>query len=533
MSDEFVTEEIDNAPGASRVAESLRDTGYDFNVAIADIIDNSVDAEATQVHVNIEFDVNYELSISIIDDGRGMDRDGLINALKYGADEQNPDERLGKFGLGLKTASTAFCRRIELISRSTTGGTVLAAVWDLDKVAETNRWTVQLVAPSPDDIDDLEDLVGNGSGTIVRWKKIDRLLYNYADKSGQPRKKALAALIKNLKEHLGIVFQRFLDPHFGGINKIALHVNNTAVVPIDPFCRGIVEPYFDEEVEVEKGDGAVHGIRIRSFVLPRKEEFPNENSAEAARVGNDTQGVYVYRENRLIHGPDWLGIFKMEPHYSLARVELNFDHQMDEAFQVDIKKSRIILDSELYNLLKTEIFNPVRNLADQRRRSGQKPAPGGDIHKPSSTTIGSKLPGLTAPRFEEVDEQGQKAVVTNNGGEQKLPMRIVTGDKNVVAYIDTANSLRDGVLWEPSVINKSPAVTLNTAHDFYQRAYLPNKDNSTVIQSLDYLLWAVAQAELNNIDPQNKEAFEEFRVEVSRNLRKLVANLPEPKLESD
>ena len=533
MENNQITEEIDNAPGASRVAESLRDTGYDFNVAIADIIDNSVDAEATEVSVTAEFDLNYDLAISIIDNGLGMDREGLINALRYGADEQNPAERLGKFGLGLKTASTSFCRRIELVSRSTIEGPVLAAVWDLDKVAETNKWTVQLVTPSASDIEDLDEIVSGGPGTIVRWQKIDRLLFNYADKSGSPRKKALVSLIKNLNEHLGIVFQRFLDDSFSDVGKIQINVNGAEVLPIDPFCTDVIEPYAEEIVEVEKGDGTKHTISIRSFVLPREEEFLDEKSAKAARVGNDTQGVYVYRENRLIHGPDWLGIYKMEPHYSLARVELNFDHEMDEAFQVDIKKSRIILDSELYNMLKTDIFNPVRALADQRRRNGKAPEGTVNIHKPASTTIGTKMPTLTVPHVTNVDEKEQEAQVSNNGGDQKVPLRIVTGEKSVVAYIDTANSLRDGVLWEPAIINGSPGVTLNTEHDYYQKAYLPNKENSTVIQSLDYLLWAVAQAELNNIDPENREAFEEFRVEVSRNLRKLVANLPEAKLTLD
>lgn len=532
MENEHDFEEIDNSPGASRVAESLRDTGYDFNVAIADIIDNSVDANASHIAVTVAFDVNYELIVSITDNGIGMDRLGLINALKYGADEQNPTDRLGKFGLGLKTASTAFARRLELISRSSPGGPVLAAIWDLDKVAETNKWTVQITTPSQSDVDDLDTLVAGGTGTLVRWNKIDRLLFNYADKSGQPRKKGLLALERTLREHLGLVFQRFLDPTFS-TSPLEISLNESAVEAVDPFCSGIIEPYDNQTIDVEKGDGSKHSISVRTFVLPRTEEFPSEESAKAARVNNETQGVYVYRENRLIHGPDWLGIFKMEPHYNLARVELSFDHELDEAFQVDIKKSRIILDSELNDFLKREYFNPVRNLADERRRKGQKVETGTNIHKPANTTIATKLPGLTVPEVTDANQDDQEANVNNNGGRQKLPIRVVVGDKHIEAFIATANSLQDGVLWEPSVINGSPGVTLNMTHDYYQKAYLPNKENSTVIQSLDYLLWAIAQAELNNINPENREAFDEFRIEVSRNLRKLVANLPEAKIESD
>ena len=95
-------------------------------------------------------------------------------------------------------------------------------------------------------------------------------------------------------------------------------------------------------------------------------------------------------------------------------------------------------------------------------------------------------------------------------------------------HISTNGTLDNGVLWEPALINGAAGVTLNTGHPFYPKAYLPSKGDSVAVQALDFMLWALAQAELNNVNDENKDAFEEFRIEVSRNLKKLVADLPDP-----
>jgi hypothetical protein len=125
------------------------------------------------------------------------------------------------------------------------------------------------------------------------------------------------------------------------------------------------------------------------------------------------------------------------------------------------------------------------------------------------------------------DESGQTAEIANNGGVHKVPLRIVRREGEPSVWVDTAVTLDDGVLWAPSFNEGKLGVTLNQGHPYYQKAYLPNADNLNFIQALDYLLWSVAQAELNNVEPQNKDAFSEFRVEVSRNLKKLVESLPD------
>ena len=124
-------------PDPVRMAEGLRDTGYQFNTAVADVVDNSIASEATFVDIQLNIDLNGEVTLAIYDDGIGMDRDGLINAMKYGSKPRPSAASLGKFGLGLKTASTAFCRKLVVISRNNPSAELIRATWDLDLVRST------------------------------------------------------------------------------------------------------------------------------------------------------------------------------------------------------------------------------------------------------------------------------------------------------------------------------------------------------------------------------------------------------------
>ena len=131
---------VELVPDPSRLIESLRDTGYEFNTALADIVDNSVAAWAERVDVTIEMTFDGEVVIRVADDGSGMDAEGLLNAMRYGSSHRDDPASLGKFGMGLKTASTAFCRQLSLISRSDSSSETRRIVWDLDHVAKVGRW---------------------------------------------------------------------------------------------------------------------------------------------------------------------------------------------------------------------------------------------------------------------------------------------------------------------------------------------------------------------------------------------------------
>jgi hypothetical protein len=525
-------------PDVGRISEGLRDTGYEFNTAVADIIDNSIAASAHVIDVRLGIDFGGNALVSIGDDGCGMDRDGLINAMRYGSDQRANLASLGKFGLGLKTASTAFCKRLIVISRASGSDAPLRAVWDLEFIAAARAWSLQLDAPSKEEEALLNEVAKGKAGTVVLWDKIDRLLTEYKRPDGRAARNAINRIIQSLKDHIALVYQRFLDPNDDRAPHVAIKVNGEFVKPWDPFCLAETkEPAAAQIQKLLLPSGKDASFSVKAFILPRKEEFSSDANRDAARISNERQGVYVYRENRLIHGPDWLGMFKDEPHFSLLRLELSFGHDLDEAFQVDIKKSRILLNPTLYEWLRDKFVAAPRREAEARYRRGAAAVARGAavlLHNASNSAIEQRKTSLQQPTVTSSDPTTGVVRLDTNSGQSTAHLRIVVPEQAGAIHIATATSLDNGVLWEASLIRGDAGargnvgVTLNTSHPYYNKAYLPNKANSPMVQALDFLLWALAQAELNNTRDINREDFEEFRIEVSRNLRRLVADLPDP-----
>ncbi len=532
-----LNETVPVPPDVARVTDGLRDTGYEFNTAIADVIDNSIAAHATKIDVRVNLDFFNNVVVSVADNGIGMGRDDLINAMRYGSKQRSDLASLGKFGLGLKTASTAFCRRLAVISRAGAGAVPISAIWDLDFIAQANDWSLTLQAPEDHEITLLDEITLGNSGTLVLWDKVDRLLPDTQRSDGKPIKKALKRHTDSLKEHISLVYQRYLDSTDQRARTVEIYLNGEAISSWDPFCIDITkEPVLESTQAVELPNGEQASFSIKAYILPRKEEFKSAEARTNARISNERQGVYVYRENRLIHGPDWLGMYRQEPHFSLLRVELSFDHMLDDAFQVDIKKSRILLNEELYRWLRESFLSLPRREAETRYRKGKAGVAKGAaalIHTSSNNALHQKMESLRKATVTSIDSETGQASIENNSGPSVAHLRIVTDPRPGTAHIDTAESLDNRVLWEPSLINGKAGVTLNAGHPFYAKAYLPNKENSIVVQALDFMLWALAQAEVNNISNDSREAFEEFRIDVSRNLIKLVADLPDASEDTD
>ena len=175
-SNQEVSQEIICPPDPERIVEGLRDTGYNLNTAVADIIDNSIAAHATKVDIKINMDPAGDITVYIADNGIGMDLEGLRNAMTYGSKVRADLGSLGKFGLGLKTASTAFCRSLSVISRGQNDPQIRKSEWDLDYVAQVHEWKLKMPEVDPDEQDLLEATTGSGTGTLVAWRKVDKEL---------------------------------------------------------------------------------------------------------------------------------------------------------------------------------------------------------------------------------------------------------------------------------------------------------------------------------------------------------------------
>lgn len=527
-------ETVDAPPDPERIIEGLRDTGFKFNTAIADIVDNSIAARATLVDLRIAMDYRGKVQISIADNGEGMDRAGLINAMTYGSRRRSDPSSLGKFGLGLKTASTAFCRRLSVISRNSGTAAPLQAIWDLPHVAK-HGWKLQLESePDGDALEHLDAVAPSHSGTVVYWENVDRLLKEYATPGGAAAQNALARICKALKDHLGMVFQRFLDPADTRASDVEIRVNGDKVVAWDPFCVDVSDRVARDSLELETPNGKAAHVNFAAYILPRKEEFPSEAALKRARLGNEAQGIYIYRENRLIQDATWLDMFTKEPHGSLLRVEFSFTHELDEVFDIDFKKSQITLDEELWQVLKDELLTAPRREANNRYRQGKrkeakKKAEG--AHDSSNKTIGSKQDEVDGATVDVTNAQTGDAEVTNRNGTVRLRLKITTAQRPGELFVQPVDQLDDGALFEPAIVDGNKAVRINMAHPYYHKVYVPNQASGVTIQGMDSLLWALCMAELSTVSDATAKHFEEMRFEVSRILRKLVEDLPEPELE--
>jgi hypothetical protein len=522
--------ELELLPDPERIVNGLRDTGYNFNTAIADIIDNSIAAESTKISVNVNMMPDMSVKVYIADNGIGMNEEGIINAMRYGSKERAEKHSLGKFGLGLKTASTAFCRKLSVLSRSDEDNILRKVQWNLDYIGNKGAWLLLFPEIEEDEIELLEDLAGNSSGTLVVWDKIDRLMKDY--KSLKKAQKGLSVILEKLRFHLSMVYQRFLDPNDNRAATIELTVNGQNIAAWDPFCskEPNTELLQNEDVPVNMPDGSQPKFHIAAYVIPKKGDFSSLEAEKEARGSNDFQGIYVYRENRLIHSGDWFGFLKKEPHFSLLRVEFSFNYDLDELLSVDIKKSRILLIGELATFI-MEFLGAPRREAEKRYREKESAAihtSSEQAHKNSNENIDDKAPELENSTITPNGENS--AEIENNNGKFTKAITILNSivpDQNRVVPVP---SIEGNALWEPSLVDGKHAVNINESHLFYKKVYGPYLAQHIVVEGLDDLLWALAEAENSTCNQVSIENYEDMRFTVSRILKKLVANLPEPEI---
>lgn len=362
------------APSAKRLSQSLRDVGYSFESAVADLVDNAITAGSTVVEIQIDFS-GRESTIAIRDNGSGMDSETITEAMRFGSRREYAGGDLGRYGLGLKTASLSQCRRVEVFSK-TVAGPIEGRALDLDYIEAIDDWLVADIS------DSAAETIGPKpfakSGTAVVWKRLDRILPANSPEGGWARRK-FDALPQKLSNYLSMVFHRFLS----GENKetLKLVVNGVELQAWDPFARdesATVELAPDEfEIETKKGSGSV---RLRRFILPTREDFSSPEAYErqaGVEKWNRQQGVYIYRANRLVQWGGWAGIRTSDEHTKLARASLDFDTDLDEAFNINVAKMRVSIPSELRKM----IARPVNELcmtADAAYRKGKnKTSPSG------------------------------------------------------------------------------------------------------------------------------------------------------------
>ena len=355
--DKIVVEEI--IPAAKRLINSLRDIGYSFATAVADLVDNSITAKATEIEIIIEF--NGEKSfLCIADNGIGMSREKLIEAMRYGSNEEYDNDDLGKFGLGLKTASLSQCQRLVVASRmNSASANINAFCWDLDHIEQTNRWEV-IDSDTPALNAKFNKMLKNSCGTVVYWYRLDRIV-GYKYPKGDSAKKRLLAMCRELEEHLSMVFHRFLSGEVPG-RRIKIVLNGHEVRPWDPFARHQPKTriFKSEKIRLEYEGNVAHVI-VEPFVLPHQDDFRNLNehkNAAGPKNWNLQQGFYIYRGNRMIQSGGWNKFRTVDEHLKLARVGISFTPELDEAFNINVAKMRVKIPEQIHAQLEA-ITRPV------------------------------------------------------------------------------------------------------------------------------------------------------------------------------
>jgi hypothetical protein len=325
-------ETLEVIPDPISLIESMRAVGYSVEAAIADLVDNSISARADLVE--IKYDASDDPFVAILDNGWGMSPDELTNAMRHGSgnptDAREPDD-LGRFGLGLKTASLSQCRKLTVVSRKS--NVTSARRWDLDIVQQSGRWLV--VVPDLKELETLpmfSRLQALESGTLVVWQDLDRLTAGAFDTQSE-----MTTKLSSLYEHLALVFHRFTQKE-DAIGPVTMMVNGLQIPPRDPFLRSnnFRQPLEGQVIRHERGD-----VRVLPFILPPVSHLsPDEISLAGGKEGlRGTQGFYIYRNRRLVIWGTWFRLVPKEEFYKLTRVQVDIPNTFDDLWALDIKKS--------------------------------------------------------------------------------------------------------------------------------------------------------------------------------------------------
>jgi Histidine kinase-, DNA gyrase B-, and HSP90-like ATPase len=331
-------------PDPVSLIESMRAVGYTVEAAVADIVDNSISADAK--NITIEYDASDNPYVAILDDGEGMTPAELTEAMRHGrnpSDTRDPKD-LGRFGLGLKTASLSQCRRLTVVSVKE--GVISARAWDLDVVQDTEKWVI--VIPSKNEIQELPlstQLSQFQSGTLVVWQQLDRLI------AGSNRPQAEMTLkFHAMESHLALVFHRFKQRE-GNNPAVNIELNGRPLPARDPFLKSnnFKQPLEGQTIKHTKGN-----VFVTPYILPPISHLsPEEIELAGGMEGlKNSQGFYIYRARRLVIWGTWFRLVPKEEFYKLSRVQVDIPNSFDELWSLDIKKSAAFPPDIIRNRLK-------------------------------------------------------------------------------------------------------------------------------------------------------------------------------------
>lgn len=328
---------VSQPPIAHTLISATRHIGYSLEAAVADLIDNSIAADARKIEIVFEDNTSNQY-LSIIDDGCGMSALEITKAMRYGSadpSKQRDSKDLGRYGLGLKTASMSQCRRLTVVSKKDSA--LSARRWDLDYISQHKDliWPLlELDASEVKTLPGVDRLEKCKRGTVVIWQCIDF--------GGAYDEKSFDDEMFMMKEHLALVFHRYLAGE-EGVDKIEIKVNGSTLTPKDPFLQYAKEGKLGHQCKATQILGAGENrIILHAYTLPHDNEL---TSATRIALGVDgktlkkSQGFYIYRNKRLITYGSWCGLKAQGEFFKLSRVQVDIPNTLDSQWSLDVKKS--------------------------------------------------------------------------------------------------------------------------------------------------------------------------------------------------
>lgn len=503
-----------NDPNPSRLIESLRHIGYSNYEAIADLLDNSFDAEASKVSIEIS-KVRDDYEITIADDGTGMDHGTLDQALRLGSlTERDSATDLGKFGMGLVTAGLSLSRRTQVITKQ--NGEYCTSIVDVNEIQRTNTFCKHFGTSIDDDKRLFDDKIGDvESGTLVILTKTDALT-----------NRNTTQFANVLRKHLGEVHRHFL------MAGKMISVNGEPVSAIDPLMLDDADTaiYSDELYPIELGDGAdksTEQIRVRIALIP-PDFAAGENRLTKAL---QHQGFYLMRNNRQIQRAATLDYFSKHNDFNRMRGEIFLSGNLDRYVGIEFTKRTVVFDQSIQDKLGQHLRAQCTAIkrSESSRAVEVTSAEQDKFHEQASKAITEKSRLLMTP----------KAIIEQRGPRTEKNGRVRASDEPQGSERkNLRNTQRSGVaercqfvkqrlgpngqIFECDLEGRTVVIRWNIEHPFYKRFIVDNQDDGRLVTAVDFLVYSMACAELRERDEDHVEFINNMKAVISANLRTLL-----------
>jgi hypothetical protein len=538
---------VTSIPGARRTFNALSDLGYDLNAAVADIIDNSISrGEAKNIYIDFNCNKNSEFYLKIIDDGKGMNSSILEEAMRIGSSNDDYIKGdLSKYGMGMKSASNSQALKLIVISKMK-GWKATAYSWDQQHVYNTDKW--EMLKYETHEIAELrnrfnsEDTIGISkvmdleSWTIICWEKLTDFQKNYNSYNSKvSAHNYFNKTIDSLETYVRLVFHRFISGE-GAARKTNIYLNGKKLIELDPFCRKeehtVELPLIDKHANYIINSG-IKPISIRRYILPTNPKKPGNfkfssidawEDAAGTKSWNESQGYYVYRNNRLISWGGWFRTKAIDEHDKLARASVDLTDEHDDLFTIDIKKTRIQFPEELKNHLKDNVNSKFIAEAKKRYAGSEKSKiEVQNAVRGNTKRVSHMYSELTnADNISVVSENGNSLIINNKYGKkitEDLTYKMLDSGKK----IQSESFGDDKYLWRmvPNPNNEFQVI-VNTDHPFYDLVYGNFEKDKKIGAVMDAFLLAMSFVELKCITNNNELLFEQMREVASYNLKRFI-----------